>query len=146
VSWLVHRDRLAELERAAAGDLPALRTTFLSPFDSLFWAGQREDLLWGFHNMLEAYRKEINRVYGYYCLPILHRDRMVGRFDPRLERKTGTLRLKALYLEPDVEMDEELIDSIAAAMRDFLAFHQAQTLVIERSQPQAFGLALSAAL
>jgi uncharacterized protein YcaQ len=85
-------------------------------------------------------------VWGYFCLPILYKDRLVGRFDPRLDRKTGTLRLNALYLEPGVILDEELVHDIAVAMHDFLAFHEANDLVVERSQPEEFGAKLLAAL
>jgi uncharacterized protein YcaQ len=63
----------------------------------------------------------------------------VGRFDPKLERKTGTLILRALYLEPGVKLGEELVKDVASAMRDFVAFHEAKELVIERSEPAAFG-------
>lgn len=83
---------------------------------------------------------------GYFCLPILHRDRLVGRFDPKLERKTGTLRLLALYLEPSAAPEDGLVADVAAALRDFLAFHDATDLVIERSDPSEFGDRLLAAL
>jgi len=136
---LVHRDNLSLLMQAADGSLHARRTTFLSPFDSLFWATRRDEMFWGFHQSLEAYVPASKRVYGYFCLPILHNDRLVGRFDPKLERQNGTLRLKALYLEPGVEPDEELVADVADSMRDFLAFHDAKDLVIERSQPEEFG-------
>ncbi len=102
--------------------------------------------MWGFRQVLEAYKPAPKRIWGYFCLPILHRDRLVGRFDPKLERKTGTLRLRALYLEPDVAPEEQLIADVAAAMRDFLAFHDARDLVIERSDPAEFGDRLLAAL
>ncbi len=143
---LVHRDNLPLLERAAAGDLPAQRTTFLSPFDALFYPPRRDRQFWNFEQTLEAYKPAAQRRWGYFCLPILHKGRLVGRFDPKLERKTGTLRLKALYLEPGIEPDEELVAGVAAAMRDFLAFHDATELVIEASQPAIFGEKLLAAL
>lgn len=141
---IVHRDNLSTLEQAADGALKAARTTFINPFDSLLWARGRDQQLWGFRATLEAYRPQPKRIWGYYCLSILHKDRLVGRFDPKLERKTGTLRLKALYLEPGIEPAEELVAGVAAAMRDFMAFHQATELVIERSQPEAFGQKLLA--
>ena len=50
--WMVHRDNLPLLQRAADGEVKAERTTFLSPFDSLFWAGDRDQELWGFKQML----------------------------------------------------------------------------------------------
>ena len=143
---LVHRDNLPLLEQAADGALSALRTTFLSPFDSVFWPRRRDVQIWGFRQALEAYLPEPKRQYGYFCLPILHHDRLVGRFDPKLERATGLLRLKALYLEPDAPPVPEMMASIAAAMRDFMAFHSARELIVERSDPPEAGDRLLAAL
>ena len=143
---IVHRANLPLLQRALDGDLPATRTTFLSPFDSLFWPKDRDMQLWGVQQRLEAYKPAPQRIWGYYCLPILHHDRIVGRFDPKLERKTGTLRLKALYLEPGIAPDEALVADVAEAMRDFMRFHAATELVIERSDPPEFGAKLLAAL
>ena len=90
-AMLVHRDKLGTLEQIAGGGIQAQRTTFLSPFDNLFWATGRDEQLWGFRQRLEAYLPAAKRTWGYFCLPILHRDRLVGRFDPKLERKTGVL-------------------------------------------------------
>ncbi len=143
---IVHRDHLPLLEQAASGALAARRTTFLSPFDSLFWARDRDQHLWSFEQALECYKPAAQRIWGYYSLPILHHHRLVGRFDPKLERQAGRLRLKALYLEPGVLPDEELVTGTAAAMRDFMAFHKANELVIERSQPEEFGTRLLKAL
>jgi hypothetical protein len=139
---VVHRDLFPLLEQAADGALPAARTTFLSPFDNLFWARCRDQQFWGFTQTLEAYKPAPQRIWGYYCLPILHHDRIVGRFDPKLERKMGLLRLKALYLEPGVKPDAALVRDVAAAMRDFMAFHKATELTIENSTPTAFGTKL----
>jgi uncharacterized protein len=143
---IIHRDNLPLLQQAADGVLQAGRTTFLSPFDSLFWAARRDELFWGFHQSLECYLPSPKRVFGYFCLPILHKDRLVGRLDPKLERKTGTLILRALYLEPGVKASEELITDVAAAMRDFMSFHNAKELVIEKSEPVTFGRKLLKAL
>ena len=136
---VVHRQNLPLLEQASDGALAAQRTSFLSPFDNLFWAQGRDLQLWDFRKALEAYTPAHKRVYGYFCLPILHHDRLVGRFDPKLERKNRLLRIKALYLEPGVYPEEELVAGAASAMRDFLAFHEANDLVIERSKPLEFG-------
>jgi uncharacterized protein YcaQ len=64
---------------------------------------------------------------------------LVGRFDPKLERKTGLLRIKALYLEPGVEPDEQLVTAVAGAMRDFMQFHMAKELLVEKSEPGWLG-------
>lgn len=145
-TWLVHRDNLPLLQRAADGEIRAQRSTFLSPFDSLFWAGGRDQRLWGFKQLLECYKPAAERVYGYLCFPILHRDRLVGRFDPKLDRQTGLLQLKALYLEPGVEPDEELVAGVAGALRDFVAWHGAKRVTIEKSDPADFGQKLELAL
>jgi uncharacterized protein YcaQ len=139
---VTHRDHLLALEACADGAITAQRTTFLSPFDNVWWARGRDRQLWGFHQTLEAYVPAPKRRWGYFCLPILHQDRFVGRFDPKLERQAGALRLKALYLEPGVRPDDALIQGVAAAMRDFMAFHGATELVIEQSKPASFGAKL----
>lgn len=116
-----------------------MSSLFLSFFDSLFWCRGRDIQFWGYQNLLEAYTRAENRKYGYFCLFLLHHDRLAGRFVPKLERKTGVLHIKALYLEEGVEPDDERISGVASAMRDFMAFHYARELVIEKSQPEEFG-------
>ncbi|MBN1250419.1 MAG: YcaQ family DNA glycosylase [Anaerolineae bacterium] len=145
-TWWVHRDTLPLLQRAADGEIKPEHTTFLSPFDSLFWAPDRDQTLWGFNHLLEAYKPAADRRYGYFCFPILHKDRLVGRFDPKLDRDSGVLHLNALYLEPGIEPEEELVDGVAAAMHDFLAWHGATDLEIQKSDPPAFGEKLLNAL
>ena len=143
---LIHHTLLPQLERAAEGALAARRTTFLSPFDSLLWDRQRVEHLWAFTDILEAYKPARQHTWGYFCLPILYQDRLVGRFDPKMERSNGLLRLNALYLEPGVELTDELVAGAAQAMRSFLTFHHATDLLIERSQPDEFGRQLLAVL
>ena len=143
---VVHRDNRELLQRAADGDLRPRRTTFLSPFDNLFWANGRDRQFWRFRQVLECYKPQAQREWGYFCLPILDRDRLVGRFDPKLERATGLLRLKKLYLEPGIRPSARLAASVARAMRDFMRFHGAADLAVEHSEPAEFGARLTAAL
>jgi uncharacterized protein len=143
---IVHRDNLPLLEKAASGAIRAERTTFLNPWDSFWWAQDRDEALWGFQHVFELYVPEPKRVYGYYLMPILHKDRLVGRLDPKLERKTGLLRLKAVHLEPGLVPDEELLADVAVALRDFMRFHKAKEVVIEKSNPPEFGEKLLRAL
>jgi hypothetical protein len=145
VEWLIHRERRAELEAAAEGALPATLTTFLSPFDSLFWGPEWETQLWGFEHRVEAYTPAPKRRWGYLCFPILHRERLIGRLDPRLDRKAGVLHLENLHLEPGVMWDEELVAEVAEALRRFMAFHGAGALHILHSDPAPFGEAIRAA-
>ncbi len=135
---IVHRENFALLEQAADRALKAERTTFLSPFDNLWWASRRDMQFWGFHQSLEAYLPAHKRIFGYFCMPILHKDKLVGRFDPKLVRKSGTLILKSLILEPGIKPGEEMVKEIAVTLRDFMDFHTAKELVIERSEPAKF--------
>ncbi len=143
---LVHRENMPILEKAADGEVRATRTTFLTPFDSLFWARGRDISFWKFRQTLECYVPEPKRIWGYFCLPILYGDRLVGRFDPKVERRSGVLRIKALHLEPGVRLSAKLVSGVARAMRDFMRFHNATELVIERSEPREFGDKLEAAM
>lgn len=145
-SLIVHRDNLPLLERAASGDLRAERTTFLNPWDNFWWAQDRDEALWGFQHLIELYVPEPKRLYGYYLMPILHKDRLVGRLDPKLERKTGTLVLKALSLEPGIEPDDLLVADVAVALRDFMKFHQARNLVVQKSTSPEFAKKLQQAV
>ena len=143
---VLHRDHLPALQQAADGALKAERTTFLSPFDNLLWVPRRDVAFWNFRQSLEAYLPQTQRKYGYFTLPILHKDRFVGRFDPKLERATGTLRLKAIYLEPKVKADDQLVADVAGALRDVMLFHKATEVVIESSTPAVFGKRLARAM
>ena len=133
---VVHRANLLLLQRAADGDIAPQHTTFLSPFDSLFWAKGRDMQFWGFQQILEAYKPAPQRIWGYFCLPILRNGELIGRFDPKLERRESRLCLKQIHLEPGIKPEDDLIANIASAMRSFMAFHDATDLVIEQSKPR----------
>jgi uncharacterized protein len=132
---LIHRDDMLTLDQIADGTIQARRCTFLSPFDGIFWPKKRDRLLWNFEQVLEAYKPKPLRKWGYFCMPILYGERFVGRFDPRMDRKKGILHLEAIYLEEGINPDEEMIHAISNALRDFMRFHDAANLVIERSVP-----------
>jgi uncharacterized protein YcaQ len=112
-------------------------TTFLSPFDNLTWNRERLAELFGFDYRIELYTPKSQRKYGYYVLPILHKGRFIGRLDPKSNRKTKTLIVHAIYLEPDVEVTDELVTGIADALREFMAFHRSKKLTLGRSEPEA---------
>ena len=69
------------------------RATLLSPFDRLIHDRDRAEALWDFFYRLEMYVPKAKREYGYYVLPLLVGDQIVGRAEPRFDRKTKTLEL-----------------------------------------------------
>jgi uncharacterized protein YcaQ len=93
--WRVHPE-------AADGPV-AKRITFLSPFDRLIHDRDRMETLFGFRYRLEMYVPKAKREYGYYVLPILRGDRLIGRIDPVFDRKTHVLCVNSVHWEPDVK-------------------------------------------
>jgi len=84
---------------AEDGRIPT-RVTFLSPFDGLVKNRDRAEALWDFFYRLEMYVPKTKREYGYYVLPILRGDRVIGRIEPIYDRKLGTLLVNAVFAEP----------------------------------------------
>lgn len=129
----VARERLADLERLRGGATPE-RTTLLSPFDSLIWDRARARALFGYEVCFEAYVLPAKRRYGYYCLAILHRGRLVGRLDPKMDRAGRCLRVRALHLEPGMAADEALLDGLADALRELARFLGAERVAVEGNE------------
>ncbi len=94
--WVADPDALATMDTP----LPA-RTTLLSPFDRLIHDRDRAEALFGFQYRLEMYVPRDQRQYGYFVLPALHGDRLIGRVDPEFDRKQKVLRVHSLHLESE---------------------------------------------
>jgi uncharacterized protein YcaQ len=119
--WQAHPD--------AEDGLVPRRVTFLSPFDRLIHNRDRAEALWDFRYRLEMYVPKAKREYGYYVLPILRGDRLIGRIDPVLDRKNGVLQVKGIWWEPGVEPV-----SVQRPLRDLATFVAARR--IEPPRPE----------
>jgi uncharacterized protein YcaQ len=110
--WL-ERGKLHAHSDAQDGAVPD-RATLLSPFDRLVHNRDRAEALFDFHYRLEMYVPKAKREYGYYVLPLLVADRIVGRAEPRLDRKTGKLELLGAW------GDTSRLDEALASLAQFL--------------------------
>jgi uncharacterized protein YcaQ len=132
------------VEEIAQGQHQPQLTTFLSPFDNLTWNRDRLFDLFNFDYRIELYTPKPKRKYGYYVLPILHKGQFVGRLDPKADRKNKTFIVHAIYLEPGVEVTDDLILGIVDALHEYKLFHNCETVTIGRSEPKKLKEALLA--
>jgi uncharacterized protein YcaQ len=110
----------------------------LSPFDNL--VNQRERLLevFDFDYQIECYVPEPRRRYGYFCLPILYSDQLIGRMDCKSHRDESRFEIKALFVEPAFAGRKhlaELVDPLAAATVEYARFDSCNDVVVTKSTP-----------
>jgi hypothetical protein len=138
--WRVPQVALAEdatfLELLATGGTPAgwqpldttsdSEATFLSPLDPVSARGRAKPLF-DFNYVWEVYKPAHLRRWGYYTLPILWRDRLVARFDSKLDRTSGSLVINGLWLEDDaLARDDAFAEALRRGMERFAGFLEAR--------------------
>ncbi|HVB63146.1 MAG TPA: crosslink repair DNA glycosylase YcaQ family protein [Nitrolancea sp.] len=125
-------------DEVCAGRRPS-RTVFLSPFDSLIWDRARTLQLFDFEYRIECYTPAPKRVYGYFTLPILDRGTLIGRLDPKVDRREKVFYIRALHLEPGVRLDKSRAKRVLRTVQEFAKFHEATVSIIEAGPPELLG-------
>ena len=118
------RDDLPRMEKVIAGeaDLKS-RLEFLAPLDPMLWDRNLIEALWGYRYSWEIYTPADKRKYGYYVLPVLYGDRLIGRIEPKADRKNGILTVQNIWLEPGVRQTKKLADKIGSAVQRLARFN-----------------------
>jgi uncharacterized protein len=137
---LVRKKDLVAHPEAQDGRVPGTRVTFLSPFDGLVKNRDRAEALWDFFYRLEMYVPKAKREYGYYVLPILRGDRLIGRIEPAFDRKTGVLTVLGVFAEPGAPAGAGA--GIATATRRLAKWLGATDIVYPRKLPTIWRKAL----
>jgi uncharacterized protein YcaQ len=108
------------VDPAALGQDFEGRTALLSPFDRLVYDRVRAQELFGFEYTLEMYKPAAKRRWGYFALPILHNDRLVGKLDAAADRKASVLRVSAIH--EDVKFTRAISNAVQAELEDLASW------------------------
>jgi uncharacterized protein len=111
---------------------PPERTRLLSPFDPVLRDRARARRLFNFDYRFEAFVPEPQRRYGYYVLPVLEGDRLVGRLDPKFERREGLLNVRQVYWEPGVRPTARRLKGLERAAENLARLIGARRVALPR--------------
>ena len=112
------------LESQAPRSIAQVR--ILSPFDNLVIQRQRCREVFAFDYQIECYVPEPLRHFGYFCLPLLYRDRLVGRIDCKAHRAQARLEVKSVHIEKPV--GEDFPDLLSTALKSFASFNSCEQI------------------
>jgi uncharacterized protein YcaQ len=123
---------------AALLDAPGFRgrTVALSPFDQLIHDRTRTETLWDFEYRLEIYVPKAKRRWGYFVLPVLRGDRLVGRFDPKWDEDAGVLRIEAVHAEASPRDGDA--DAVRSAIHEIARWLGAGDITFAGPMPAAW--------
>lgn len=139
--YYVHVDDLPLLESIESGHWKP-RTTLLSPFDNLICDRTRTEKFWDFDFRIEIYVPKDKRKYGYYVLPILHGDKLIGRIDPLMNRKEKRLQINNVYTEPDAPQNTETAQAVRGAIDSLADFLGAKNIDFTANVPSGWQTSL----
>ncbi len=116
-SFYFRSEDLSFLDQATGNEKLKPRTEFLAPLDSFLWDRKLIKALFDFDYTWEIYTPKEKRKFGYYTLPILSGDRLVGRIEPVLDRKHSTLFVNGLWFEKDIRPTSKLLSEIERTLK-----------------------------
>jgi uncharacterized protein YcaQ len=125
----VLKEEVEQLEAPPEVSLPSV--AFLPPFDPIVWDRVLLGSVFGFEYVWELFVPPARRRWGWYVLPVLFRDRFVGRIEPRIDRASARVEVLDVWWEDGFQprRAEGFVDAMRAALRDYLGFARAEALV-----------------
>jgi uncharacterized protein YcaQ len=102
---------------------PKPRLEFLAPLDPMLWDRKLIEALFEYQYSWEIYTPVSKRKYGYYVLPMLYGDRLIGRIEPKADRRTKTLTVQNIWFEPGVRRTKQLSARIDKAVQRLARFN-----------------------
>ncbi len=127
-------DKPAYLDPAARRPRAFKRAALLSPFDPLVWHRERASRLFGFDYRIEIYVPAAERRFGYYVLPFLLDNDLVGRVDLKTDRKAGLLRVRGAFGEPGVEPGE-VAEAMARELESLAGLVGVSAVAVDEEAP-----------
>ncbi len=140
-AWYVHADDVPLLDRLNGRHWDA-RTTLLSPFDNLICDRARTDFFFYFRFSIEIYTPRAQRVHGFFVMPILHGDRVIGRVDQKMDRDRRRLIVHGVRAEPGAPRSAAVGRAVAGAIEDLARFLGAEHVEFSRRVPRSWAQAL----
>jgi uncharacterized protein len=127
------------------GNVSLQPSSLLSPFDPAVWDRKRALELFDFDYRIECYVPEPKRKYGYFVLPILVGNRLVGRLDAKAHRKEKVFEVKELYLEQGMEVTDEIVGLIGQAIKRCALWHKTPTVKVSHADKTKLARSVQAA-
>lgn len=140
-TWYVHSADIPLAEKIERGEFEG-RTVLLSPFDNLVRDRVRNLQFWNFDYKIEIYTPQVKRKYGYYVLPILHNDQLIGRIDPKMDREQGVLNINAVHAEANAPRDQKTARAVRDAIEELGEFLGATEIRYTNKIPDAWSRVL----
>jgi uncharacterized protein YcaQ len=145
-NWIVLSEDLPTLEMLETGKVPSAwkplgpgtqdEVTFVAPLEIVSARGRARQVF-DFEYIWEVYKPVEQRRWGYYVLPILYGDKLVGRLDSKLDRKSMTLHINGFWLEEHALVnDPAFADALGKGLARFASFVEAQKVDIEAIAPK----------
>jgi uncharacterized protein YcaQ len=122
---------LDTLNEAKGGRAPKAQAAFIAPLDNLIWNRKLINSLFNFSYIWEVYKPKAQREYGYYVLPVLYGDRLIGRVDPSFDKKKKILTITNWWWEEGVEPDDAMLNAIARCVKEFGRYLNASSIDID---------------